>query len=233
MWTFILIVICLIIIIPILNNDDGFKNQEIEKRKAMLKDDYDKYIIKYKELLKKYKDNDYYYEEDGESNWDEEPAHYAIFNNSIHILEDLDEEYELKYIASNPNGVVPDKVEETVYDIEKIRYYKLEGSIYQKQQISGGGGGGSSIKGAVVGGLIAGGPGAIIGSRKKNNNIETTYVEEDDRRLVITFKNDKELKLPYKFYDRLLDYIPEKDYDNYITNKKQGGKKWKIIFLTI
>ena len=31
--------------------------------------------------------------------------------------------------------------------------------------------------------------------------------------------------LRYKFYDRLLDYIPEKDYENYLAAKREKGRK--------
>lgn len=200
----------------------NIENKEIENKKEELREDYNKYVNKYKKLLGKYKSSEYYLEEENDLCI---TTHYAILNNHIHILSRLDEQFALDDFIKFNNGVIPDEVQEITYDIDDIRYYKLEGSVYQQQRISGGGGGGSSIKGAVVGGLIAGNAGAIIGSRKKIDDIQTAYVEDDDRRVVITFKDDDELELPYKFYDRLLDYAPEKDYDNYIAAKKAKGRK--------
>ena len=104
-------------------------------------------------------------------------------------------------------------------DITTWRALYISNRIYQ------GGGGGSSVKGAVVGGLIAGGAGAIIGSRKKTDDIKTIYEEKDDRHVTVIFTDDSELRLPYKFYDRLLDYIPEKDYENYLAAKREKGRK--------
>lgn len=125
------------------------------------------------------------------------------------------------YITNNPNYTFP----EDEYFLKDIKYYELTGSKHKEQNISGGG---SSIKGAVAGGLIAGGTGAIIGSRK---GIETSYKDVDDRKVIVTFNNsideydNNTLELDVECYDKLLDYIPEKEYDNYIQNKKKKGLK--------
>lgn len=194
------------------NNEAKRKKEEADKIKSTK--EYQDSVNKYDKLMKKYKTCDYYFKDE------ERDIHYAIFDNKLRAISELiDDDFIdiVKYDMSD--------LKEHVYDIDKIRYYKLEGSVYQQQHISGGGGGGASIKGAVVGGLIAGDAGAIIGSRKKIDDIQTTYEEEDDRHVIVTFTDDDELRLPYQFYDRLLDYIPEKDYDNYIAAKKAKGRK--------
>ena len=117
------------------------------------------------------------------------------------------------------NRIIPNKVNEQIYPLSDIKYYKIKGSERKEQYVSGGG---SSIKGAVVGGIIAGDTGAIIGSRK---GIETTYKDVDDREIIVTLKDGKEVELvDLECYELLLDYIPEKEYDNYIENKKSKGK---------
>ena len=200
----------------VINESTNQQAEEEKKEEIKNSSEYSKYIQKYKKLITKYKGSEYYLKAKEKGG----TRHYAILDNNIHIIEDLNEEELIKKVAAS--GMFPN---EKVYNIDEIRYYTIEGSVYQQQHISGGGGGGSSIKGAVVGSLIAGDAGAVIGSRKKIDDVQTTYVEEDDRRVVITFIDDDELEVSYKFYDRLLDYIPEKDYENYIAIKKAKGKK--------
>ena len=109
--------------------------------------------------------------------------------------------------------------------LDKIKYYKINGSEREQQIISGGGGGGSSIGGAIVGGMIAGDAGAIIGSRKKVDEIKTTYEKIDDREIELFSEDNTSFKLNYKFYEELLKNMPQKDYDNYISNLKEKGKR--------
>lgn len=221
---FIIGIVLIVIWFVYESSKSSAEKAELEETKENIKEDFDKYMNKYKRLLTKYKKSGYYLKSANKYGYD--TKHYAIFDNNIHILDDIDDEEDwFDYIASTYGEEVPEKIEELIYSVDDIRYYKLEGSVYQQQRISGGGGGGSSIKGAVVGGLVAGNAGAIIGSRKKIDDVQTTYVEEDDRRVVVMFVDDDELDLPYQFYDRLLDYAPEKDYDNYIAAKKAKGRK--------
>ena len=211
-------VIYAILVIRVYENKSRKKSEEAKKKKEeadVIKstDEYHICVSKYDELLKKYKENKYYFN-------DMDGTNYAIFDNNIHIISALNDEYFVNIVKNHSSDL-----NERIYDIDKIRYYNLEGSVYKQQNISGGGGGGSSVKGAVVGGLIAGGAGAIIGSRKKTDDIKTIYEEKDDRHVTVIFTDDSELRLPYKFYDRLLDYIPEKDYENYLAAKREKGRK--------
>lgn len=214
----VIILIVILIVCAANETDKQQREQEKEEQEEKIKksSEYSKYSQKYKKLVTKYQNSGYYLK----SGKYKEEKHYAILNNSINILEDLDEDDITDKISAGE-----DTPKETIYDIDRIKYYKLVGSVYQQQYISGGGGGGSSLGGAVVGGLVAGGAGAIIGSRKKINDVQTTYITKDDRTLVITFINDEEVELPYKFYERMLDYVPEKDYSNYIALKKSKVKK--------
>lgn len=211
-------VIYAVLVIWVYENKSRKKSEEAKKKKEdadVIKstDEYHICVSKYDELLKKYKENKYYFN-------DMDGTNYAIFDNNIHIISALNDEYFVNIVKNHSSDL-----NERIYDIDKIRYYNLEGSVYKQQNISGGGGGGSSVKGAVVGGLIAGGAGAIIGSRKKTDDIKTIYEEKDDRHVTVIFTDDSELRLPYKFYDRLLDYIPEKDYENYLAAKREKGRK--------
>ena len=217
MGIFIILIIIAFIIICCAASENDRQNREQEREEEIKKSsEYSKYMQKYKRLVTKYQNSEYYLKAGKYA----ERKHYAILNNSINILEDLDEDDITDKISAGE-----DAPNETIYDIDKIKYYKLAGSVYQQQHISGGGGGGSSLGGAVVGGLVAGGVGAIIGSRNKIDDVQTTYITKDDRRVVLTFIDEEEVELPYKFYDRLLDYIPEKEYDNYIALKKSKRKK--------
>ena len=150
-----------------------------------------------------------------------ERIYAMIENNKIMFLYPILAEY--VYIKGTIP--IPKEYKEESFNLDDIKYYQIIGSHRNEQYISGGGGGGSSIKGAVIGGLIAGDVGAIIGSRKQTEEITTEYKEIDDRELKITFKDNKELIMCFDFYDILLDYIPGKEYDIYIENKKNKGKE--------
>lgn len=214
----VIILFIILIVCAANETDKQQKEEQKEEQKEKMKNSskYRKYSQKYKRLVANYQNSGYYLK----AGKYKEEKHYAILNNSINILEDLGEDDFIDKIIAGE-----DTPNETTYDIDKIKYYKLAGSVYQQQYISGGGGGGSSLGGAVVGSLVAGGAGAIIGSRKKINDVQTTYITKDDRTLVITFIDEEEVELPYKFYERMLDYVPEKDYSNYIALKKSKGKK--------
>lgn len=220
---------------------DSNESKKEEKKAVEVDDDYNsKYELKRKEYIEKAR---LYLSKGGK---DASKSDVYNFNTpeeqflSAHGL--FSEEY-LDTILINEDGInflikFPDVKElyrdgkdiskiqyEYCFGYDEIKYYKLDGSVHKEQEITGGGGGGSSIKGAVIGGVIAGDVGAIIGSRQKVDEIKTTYKEVDDRVLKITFNNENILELSYIWYEKLLDYIPEKEYDNYIENKKSKGRK--------
>lgn len=212
MWIFV--VLGIVGIAVYLYVDSNNEKKEKEKAELLLiqkQEPYKEYSNRYDKILKEYKKSDYYYF-DG-------LAHYTIIDNKILKMYKKDS-IDFMSIERMKKDIFQDKI-----DIDEIKYYKLDGEVLEQQHITGGGGGGSSLKGAVVGGLIAGDAGAIIGSRNKINEVSTTYTTKDTRKLEITLKNDTTVDLSYKFYDRLLQYIPEKDYENYITNLKSKGRK--------
>lgn len=212
MWVFIFLGIgAIIIYLYIDSKNEATAEKEAQELLEKKKKPYEEYSKKFDILLKKYKDSNYYL--------CDKMYHYSIIDNKIHTMF---VKSKIDYMSIES---MKDDINQYIYNIDDIKYYKLEGSVYREQHITGGGGGGSSIKGAVVGGIIAGDAGAVVGSRKKVEEIKTSYEEKDDRRLEITFNDDTIINISYKFYDRLLDYIPEKDYDNYIANKKAKGRK--------
>lgn len=194
------------------------KQWEEEKKKKLedWKEPYEEYSKKYDKVLKIYQESKYYLTSNA--------IHYAIIDNKIHSMS-FKPTLDLIVNYSYNLGKIPSEIEEKIYDLDKVKYYQLEGSVHKEQHITGGGGGGSSIKGAVVGSLVAGDVGAIVGSRKKVDEIQTTYKTIDDRKVILNFKDDTYIHLDYKFYEMLLDIMPEKDYDNYIANMKAKGKK--------
>lgn len=101
------------------------------------------------------------------------------------------------------------------YSIDDIKYYQPIGTIHNEQLVEGGG---SSIKGAIVGGIIGGDVGAIIGSRK---GIKTNSKEVDSREVLIVYNDSQEYRLPIQVYYLLLDYIPKKEYNNYLKEKNK------------
>lgn len=189
------------------------EREQIEKFEKEHEEEYEQYSTKYDKTLEEYQKSENYF--------DSEIRHYCIIDNKLRILPFKETLYgAFKY----GNGIVPTELNEEIYDLDKVKYYSIEGSISERQYISGGGGGGSSVSGAIVGGLIAGEAGAIIGSRKQTEAIKTTYLKTDDRKLVITFKDGTTLKLIIDIYELLLESIPEKEYSNYIENKKAKGR---------
>lgn len=208
----VIIIIVLFLVITYKIADINKKKEEKEwneKTKNILKEKekyYSDYSKRYDDVLNIYKQNEYYL--------DSIYSHYAIIDNKIKEL------YHKPEISSISLESMKSDIRQKEYNITDIEYYKLEGSVENLQYISGGGGGGSSIKGAIVGSLIAGGTGAIIGSRKKVDEIKTTYEKKDTRVLQLIFKDGSIKSISYQYYEKLLDYAPEKDYDTYITNKK-------------
>ena len=211
---FVLFIICISIGIILRCVVVKKENEEKEKNLNEKKKLYDEYSKKYDLLFEKYKDNKYYHFG--------EMTHHAIIDNHLYRLGSKNKLELLEYMKIED---LKKDVIEIITDMDDIKYYKLEGSVQQQQHITGGGGGGSSVKGAIVGGLIAGTAGAIVGSRNKDDEIKTSYTTFDDRSVVIELNNGSHFWVDYRFYDKLLDYIPEKDYDNYIANKKEKGKK--------
>lgn len=111
-------------------------------------------------------------------------------------------------------------------ELNKIKYYKVDGQKRYETKIKGGG---SSIGGALVGGAIAGDVGAIIGSRKK---IESEEVEHDERKIVLVYeKKDKLIneKFVYSdYFDVFEKLIPEKNYELLLlqtSNKRERKTK--------
>jgi hypothetical protein len=108
-------------------------------------------------------------------------------------------------------------------NIDKIKYYKVDGQKRYETKIKGGG---SSLGGAIVGGAIAGDVGAIIGSRKK---IESEEVEHDERNIVLVYeKNEKLLKEKFVYSDYFEVFeqlIPEKNYEYLLLQTSNKGKR--------
>ena len=200
-------VVSLIVFIP-----QKAARERREEQKEIIKSDYEK-LIKEKEKIinEKFKNNEYAIDN-----------YASIYDNKLYIWKYL---FGLDFYCQY-NRDVP-KIDEIlkVVDIDDIKYFNLDGQETERQYISGGGGGGSSLKGAVVGGLVAGNVGAIIGSRKKVDEIKTEYKKVDSRKTLITLKDGSKLDGTTELYELLLQYVPEKDYDNYIDNLKSKGKK--------
>ena len=222
-----------------LSKEEKEEYKQFEKKRELFnkttKKDYDMLTEKYYKRLYEYKNSPHTIEQDFNNQYYirvanidgksystiDERIYAMIENNKIMFLYPIlaDSVYIMNDIP------IPKEYKEESFNLDDIKYYQIIGSHRNQQYISGGGGGGSSIKGAVVGGLIAGDVGAIIGSRKKTNEITTEYKEIDDRKLKITFKDNKELIMSFDFYEILLDYIPDKEYENYIVNLKSKGRK--------
>ena len=107
--------------------------------------------------------------------------------------------------------------------INEIIYYRVEGSIYYEQKISGGPSG-NNYGGAVVGGLLFGTAGAIIGSRPKDEKITSQTITHDDRVLTLAVKrNERMYYISFEYsFETVLDWlIPEKQYD-YVIQKRRS-----------
>lgn len=214
-WIFFVGAIVLGIVYVVLDDkkEKELKQKDIDE-KEKLRPEYEEYERKYNEVFAKY-------EKKGVV--DEGLYHLLIDKNKLYLLghkNSLDFYHIRKYSQK-----IPQTIQEDIYDIEEVRHYQITGSQRSEQYITGGGGGGSSLKGAVIGGVIAGDAGAIIGSRKKVDEVKTTYKNVDDRAIKITFENDTTTYVSFNCYEYLLDHIPEKEYENYIENKKKNGKK--------
>lgn len=205
----LLVILCIIFV--------SYVIYSVIKKEKNNKASYDALKPEYQKLEKKYQEKRNYYE-----------SHHAIKNvlNEYTIINDRglrifhDDLCGLNFYINERDGILPEEVNEEIYSFDDIKYYQKEGSKRKEQHISGGG---SSLKGAIVGGLVAGDAGAVIGSRKE---IETDYVDVDDREILVTMNDGKQIELvDLECYELLLDYIPEKEYDNYINNKKEKGKK--------
>lgn len=116
----------------------------------------------------------------------------------------------------------------TKISLDKIKHYKMVGSIGYSSNIHGGGGsgGGANIGGAIVGGLLFGGAGAIIGSQMGTeihiDEIETEVTQHDDRSVEFFYEDENEKTNSIIFdssaYDCLMKLIPEKAFDSVVTN---------------
>lgn len=176
-------------------------------------EEYSEYLAKYNSAVNKLKSSEYYLYLP--------PSHISIVDNNLYVVGPsyTKESFSNKIIKGEYFGSMYEKV----ICFDDIKYYQVEGSVYHQQLISGGGGGGSSLGGAAAGYLLAGGVGAVIGSRQKVEGIKTTYVNVDDRKLIITLFNNSTQTLDQKYYECMLKYAPQKDYDVYIANLKSKG----------
>lgn len=107
--------------------------------------------------------------------------------------------------------------------INEIIYYRVEGSVFYEQKISGGSSG-NNYGGAVVGGLLFGTAGAIIGSRPKDEKITSETITHDDRVLTLAIKrNERKYYISFEYsFETVLDWlIPEKQYD-YVIQKRRN-----------
>lgn len=103
-------------------------------------------------------------------------------------------------------------------NIDDIEYFKLTGEILSNIK-----GGGSDLGGAIIGGVLAGGAGAVIGSRKE---INTEFI--DNKRTILVYKvngNVKQLEFDKNFYNKLLSWVPEKNYDYIVLNPNENKSK--------
>lgn len=237
-------------LLDIIDKEEREKERKKQQFIDTYSNEYEKWKNEYLNILEKYKENkcQHYFV----GCWGMgmgEPKCYVMFDNDtikyvidftdyygkLSKLPTLDKLYDSYLIKINekPNFSFPtltsnqfDEIPsyERFFKLDDIKFYQTIGSVHNEQTISGGGGGGSSLKGAIVGGVIAGGAGAIIGSRQKVNEIKSNNYSVDDRETEITFNNGKKLCIKgLEFYTRLLDIIPEKDYENYVKSKENKG----------
>ncbi|MDY4843941.1 MAG: SHOCT domain-containing protein [Prevotella sp.] len=102
------------------------------------------------------------------------------------------------------------------YPLSKIVYFRSRGSVETVQDVKTSGGD-VNLAGAVAGEMLMGTAGAVLlGRNKVEINTETKTV--DNRTLEILIENDSGknelIKLPYIMYERLLELIPNKEYQN-------------------
>ena len=114
----------------------------------------------------------------------------------------------------------------TEIPVDKVIYYKEEGTLRYEQEISGGGGMGINYTSAVIGGLLFGTAGAIIGSR---NGQEVREIKSEtrkiDTRIVILKIYDKHNNISNFIFDcntvnAFEWYIPEKEYSHIIDKRR-------------
>jgi len=116
----------------------------------------------------------------------------------------------------------------TEIPIDKVIYYKEEGSLRYEQEISGGGGMGISYTSAVIGGLLFGTAGAIIGSRNGQEIREIkSETREIDTRIVILKMYDQYNNISNFVFDcnavnAFEWYISEKEYA-YIIDRRRNS----------
>ena len=96
-------VIYAILVIRVYENKSRKKSEEAKKKKeeADVIKSTDKYHIcvsKYDELLKKYKENKYYFN-------DMDGTNYAIFDNNIHIISALNDEYFVNIVKNHSSDL--------------------------------------------------------------------------------------------------------------------------------
>ena len=132
----------------------------------------------------------------------------------------------LHFVQNEESLKVGSKVHMAEIDIDKILYYRSEGTLTHEQRISGGGGGGVNYGGAVVGGLLFGGAGAIIGSRHNQGakEIRTENITHDTRCVVLTLRTDDnqyQIKFKLSASDTFDWLIPEKQYDYVIQKQRE------------
>lgn len=95
--------------------------------------------------------------------------------------------------------------------VSDILFYQKVGDVQYTTNVSGGG---FSLGGAIVGDIVGGDTGAIIGSREP---IKTETVKHDTRETIVRTKT-QELHYPIEWYDKLLEIMPEKDYQYILTH---------------
>lgn len=108
-------------------------------------------------------------------------------------------------------------------DLDKVKYFSLDGEVYHENKITGGGGGGSSVGKAITGAIVAGEVGAIVASRNKVQPIKSELIKHDERKIIIKYidesGSDEILMIEYSYYDKLIELIPEKQ-KSFIEAKK-------------
>lgn len=134
----------------------------------------------------------------------------------------LDFETMCQYFIESVNNVAPPNFIEI--PINKIKHFKIKGSIGYSSNVCGGGGsgGGVNLGGAIAGGLLFGGVGAMIGSQInteiKINPIHTIVTKHDDRNVEFFYEDKSGNTVSTIFdpsaYDCFMKLIPEKAYDS-------------------
>ena len=121
-------------------------------------------------------------------------------------------------------------IEPTVerYPLDRIKHFKMVGSIGYSSDVhgGGGGGGGANLGGAIYGGLLFGTAGAIVGSQIVTeihiDEIKTDVTRHDDRNVEFFYENETGKTVSVIFdssaYDCLMALIPEKAFDSVVTN---------------